>query len=158
MQNQIPEHFQEKIQRAKDNKLKELDLSNNTFIFSRDNEKSTEIPTEIWELEQLEVLNLRGNQLTEIPESITKLTNLTELNFNDNQLTEIPESTTKLTKLTKLNLSNNPLKTPPIEIAEKGIEEIREYIRQEKEEGTDYLYEAKLLILGEGGAGKTTLA
>ncbi|NJO90656.1 MAG: hypothetical protein HC831_18125, partial [Chloroflexia bacterium] len=43
-------------------------------------------------------------------------------------------------------------------IAEKGIAAIREYfeaidIGQEK-----YLFEAKLLILGEPGAGKTTLA
>ncbi|WP_293063221.1 COR domain-containing protein [Okeania sp. SIO2B3] len=35
---------------------------------------------------------------------------------------------------------------------------MREYFQQIKEEGTDYLYEAKLLIIGEGGAGKTTLA
>ncbi len=60
--------------------------------------------------------------------------------------------------MTGLNLNGNPLETPPIEIAQKGIEAIREYIRQEKEEGIDYIYEAKLLIVGEGGAGKTTLA
>ncbi|NEQ38623.1 MAG: GTPase [Okeania sp. SIO3I5] len=224
-QNQIPRRFRERIQAAKDNKLKELDLSN--YYSSRDDEKLTEIPTEVWELEQLEVLNLNRNQLTTLPESISKLTNLTRLYLRDNQLTtlpesickltnltwlilsnnqliNIPESMTKLTNLTWLTLSNNQLKTipesitkltnltqldlrhnqlktipesitkltnltqldlrynllatPPIEIANKGIKAIRRYFQQIKKEGTDYLYEAKLLILGEPGAGKTTLA
>ncbi|NEP88726.1 MAG: GTPase [Okeania sp. SIO2C2] len=246
-QNQIPRHFRERIQAAKDNKLKELDLSS---LFSKDNEKLTEIPTEVLELEQLEVLNLKFNQLTRIPESISKLTNLIELNLSGNQLKSIPKSISRLTNLTKLYLrynelktipesigkltnlkafylrdnqlmaipesigkltslkelylsnnqlmtipesigkltnleelylsnnqlkiipvsinqltnlsrlylSGNPLETPPIEIVEKGIEAIREYLRQIEEEGIDYLYEAKLLIIGEGGAGKTTLA
>jgi GTPase SAR1 family protein len=46
---------------------------------------------------------------------------------------------------------------PPIEVAIQGPKAIREYFRQ-LGTGEDYLYEAKLLILGEGGAGKTTLA
>ena len=81
--NQIPPRFRERIQAAKDQKLKKLDLSS---ISSRDDENLTEIPTEVWELEQLEVLNLSGNQLTTIPESITKLTNLTRLGLSNNQL------------------------------------------------------------------------
>ncbi len=48
--------------------------------------------------------------------------------------------------------------TPPIEIAEQGIEAIREYFAQKEKEGEALLYEAKLIIVGEGGAGKTTLA
>ncbi len=47
---------------------------------------------------------------------------------------------------------------PPQEVAEKGIKAIREYFRQVNEQGQEQLYEAKMLILGEGGAGKTTLA
>uniref|UniRef100_UPI0039A4A89B COR domain-containing protein n=1 Tax=Nostoc piscinale TaxID=224012 RepID=UPI0039A4A89B len=39
-----------------------------------------------------------------------------------------------------------------------GIEAIRDYFRQVEAVGKDYLYEAKLLIVGEDGAGKTTLA
>ena len=54
--------------------------------------------------------------------------------------------------------SKNPLKTPPLEVVNKGIKAIKEYFRQIRDEGTDYIYEAKLLIIGEGGAGKTTLA
>ncbi|NEP94258.1 leucine-rich repeat domain-containing protein, partial [Okeania sp. SIO2F5] len=147
-QNQIPQSFQERIQVAKDKKIKNLDLSNDAF--GNSDKKLTEILNKVLELELLEVLNLSSNKLTKLPDSITKLTNLTILDLSRNQLTTLPDSITKLTNLTTLYLSRNPLETPPIEIAEKGIEAIREYFRQIKEAGTDYLYEAKLLIIGEG--------
>ena len=102
-------------------------------------------------------LDLSWNQLTSLPESITKLSNLTQLDLRENKLTSLPESITKLSNLTQLDLRENPLETPPLEIAEKGIEAIRDYFNQVKQD-SDYLYEAKLLIVGEAGAGKTTLA
>ncbi len=102
-------------------------------------------------------LDLSGNELTEIPKSLTKLSNLTGLYLSGNQLTEIPESLTKLSNLTWLLLDENPLKHPPLEIANRGIKDIKQYFQQ-IQPGKDYLYEAKLLIVGEAGAGKTTLA
>ncbi len=50
------------------------------------------------------------------------------------------------------------LVTPPPEIASQGLEAIKRYWLQERETGIDYLAEAKLLIVGEPGAGKTSLA
>ena len=82
---------------------------------------------------------------------------MTKLDLSENQIKKLPESISKLSNLTKLDLWRNPLVTPPIEIAYKGIEAIRDYFEQVKQD-SDYLYEAKLLIVGEGGAGKTTLA
>jgi GTPase SAR1 family protein len=63
-----------------------------------------------------------------------------------------------LPNLETLDLMDNPIRTPPPEIAARGIGAIREYFAQLAESGEDYLFEAKLLILGEGGAGKTSLA
>ncbi|MDZ8187747.1 MAG: COR domain-containing protein [Nostoc sp. ChiSLP02] len=126
-----PQRYLEKIREAKEKQLKELDLSNSWR--TDDKEKLTEIPAEVFELEWLEVLNLSGNQLTTLPEAITRLQQLTTLDLND-----------------------NPIEKPPPEVVAKGIEAIKDYFR-ELEQGTDYLYEAKLLIVGEGGAGKTTL-
>ena len=117
----------------------------------------TSLPEFISKLTSLTHLCLVSNQLTTFPESISKLTSLTELYLSSNQLTSLPESISKLTSLTELYLEDNPLETPPIEIAVKGIEKIRDYFRQ-IEQGIDYLYEAKLIIVGAGGAGKTTLA
>ena len=55
-------------------------------------------------------------------------------------------------------LDHNLLETLPLEIAITGINAIRDYFIQLTAEGEDYLYEAKLLIVGEVGAGKTALA
>jgi internalin A len=132
-------------------------LSNLTWLNLSANQLTT-VPESISKLSNLNWLNLSGNQLTTVPESIGKLSNLNWLNLSGNQLTTVPESIGKLSNLNWLYLSDNPLESPPIEIAEQGIEAIREYFRQLQEAGTDYIYEAKLLILGEAGAGKTTLA
>ena len=152
--------------------LTDLDLSNN---------KLSRLPRSITKLTNLTWLNLKNNKLTDVPESIIKLRNLTWLDLsnnnitnlpkslaelkklrwlylNDNKLSILPEWITELENLKWLYLDNNQLTTPPPEIANRGIEEIREYFRQLRYQGKDQLYEAKLLILGEGGAGKTSLA
>ena len=56
-----------------------------------------------------------------------------------------------------MELDRNPLKHPPIEVANRGIIAIKNYFEQLVKEGIDYLYETKLLIIGEPGAGKTSL-
>jgi internalin A len=157
-------------------KLISLNLSNNKF---------TTVPESISKLQNLTALNLSKNQLTTVPESISKLQNLTKLYLNSNQLTTVPESISKLQNLKKLflyqnqlttvpesitklknletlELRGNPIKTPPLEVVldmkgETNLEGIKNYFRQLERE-KDYLYEAKLLIVGEAGAGKTTLA
>jgi hypothetical protein len=50
------------------------------------------------------------------------------------------------------------MQTPPPEVVDKGVEAVKNYWRQRNESGVDYLCEAKLLIVGEAGAGKTSLA
>ncbi|MDJ0580613.1 COR domain-containing protein [Crocosphaera sp.] len=119
--------------------------------------KITEIPAEIGQLTSLQILELLDNKLTEIPAEIGQLTSLQILYLWGNKLTEIPAEIGQLTSLQKLDLSDNPLEKPPIEVANQGIRAIRNYFRQ-IEEGKDTLFEAKLIIVGEGGVGKTTLA
>ena len=141
------------IQEAKRGKLKELNLSSSTKFL-----QLAKIPEEVFELKQITTLNLNGNQIDKIPESIGYLTNLTHLYLKYNKLENLPESIGNLSNLTNINLNANPLTVPPIEVANKGIKAIQEYFRQLREEGKNYLYEAKLLIIGEAGAGKTSLA
>lgn len=57
-----------------------------------------------------------------------------------------------------IDLHNNPIEEPPLEIARQGNAAILSYYTQLAAQGQDYLYEAKMLIVGEGEAGKTTLA
>ncbi|MHC5761248.1 COR domain-containing protein [Nostoc sp.] len=128
-----------------------------TSLNLRGNQLTT-LPEAIGRLEKLTSLNLRGNQLTTLPEAIGRLEQLTSLNLERNQLTTLPEAIGRLEQLTSLNLERNPIEKPPPEVVAQGLQAIKNYFRQLQAEGTDYLYEAKLLIVGEGGAGKTTLA
>ncbi|MEH2105657.1 COR domain-containing protein [Nostoc sp.] len=129
--------------------LTSLNLSYNQLI---------NLPEAIAGLQQLTSLDLSGNQLTNLPEKIIGLQQLTSLNLSFNELTNLPEAIAELQQLTSLYLGNNPIEKPPLEVVKNGIGAIKNYLRQLKAEGTDYLYEAKLLIVGEAGSGKTTLA
>lgn len=139
-----------------------LDLSNNTTPFSiksslvKPVSSYLKMRTAIWP--KKENKEFSDVQFTQLPESIGDLKNLKSLNVSNNQLTSLPKSIIQLENLIGLDLTGNPLITPPPEVADKGFEAIREYFRQLEEQGQDQLYEAKLLILGEAGAGKTTLS
>lgn len=139
-----------------------------------------EIPAEISLLNRLKELSLLGsynklpgtfNQLTKlshlmlcaglttIPSVVFELTNLVELDLRHTSISTIPPEILKLKNLDRLAVPDT-IQDPPPEIVRKddrvNLEAIRNYYRGIEEE-QDHLYEAKLLILGEGGAGKTTL-
>jgi len=80
----------------------------------------------------------------------------TSLDLNFNKLTALPPEICQLSRLRELYLGDNPLTSPPIEIAEQGIEAIRQYFVALEEESQP-LNEVKLLLIGDGAAGKTSL-
>ncbi len=127
--------------------LTRLDLSFNQL---------TSLPSEICQLNNLILLYLGGNQLTALPVEICQLTNLTYLYLNGNQFSSLPPEIDQLPKLKYLYLDENPLIFPPIEIANKGIEAIRQYFASLQPEDQP-LNEVKVLLVGDGAAGKTSL-
>ncbi|MGI2903405.1 leucine-rich repeat protein [Tolypothrix sp. VBCCA 56010] len=129
--------------------LRVLDLGDNQI---------TEIPEPIAKLTNLTQLDLSCNQITEIPEAFAKLTNLTQLVLSRNQITEIPEDLANLTNLTQLDLCDNQITQIPLEILNsKDAKEIFNYWRQISISETRPLHEAKLLLIGQGSVGKTSL-
>jgi small GTP-binding protein len=56
-----------------------------------------------------------------------------------------------------IHVYNCPLIHPPPEIVKQGQAAVLNYLREIEAQGEDHLYEAKVLILGDGGAGKTSL-
>ncbi|NQZ07155.1 MAG: leucine-rich repeat domain-containing protein [Algicola sp.] len=125
------------------------------------NNKLKDLPASISELKSLAFLSLSQNPLRQIPKSIFELKSLRGLWLWDvastSQITEIPADILKLKNLNLLDVEGQPIQTPPPEVVKKGIGAIRDYYLQ-LESGKDYLCEAKLIIVGEGGAGKTSLA
>ncbi|WP_017720442.1 leucine-rich repeat domain-containing protein [Kamptonema formosum] len=118
--------------------------------------KLTGLPAEIGRLTNLTGLYLSYNKLTKLPAEIGRLTSLTELYLRGNQLTELPAEIGGLTNLEYLNIDDNPLTSPPPEIVEQGTEAILTYL-QERLQDSQPQWVSKLLVVGEGGVGKTSL-
>jgi internalin A len=106
----------------------------------------------------LESITVNWNPLRRIPASILELPSLKRLYVYECQIRAIPANILTLPRLEFLDCAANPIESPPPEVADKGLDAIRDYWRQRADTGVDYLCEAKLIILGEPGAGKTSLA
>ncbi len=125
--------------------LSSLDLSDN---------KLTDISA-LEKLNKLTSLDLSDNKLANIS-ALKKLNDLTRLDLSDNKLTDI-SALKYLKNISYLNLAKNPIKEPNEDIIALGPRQIREYFESEEKERKNNLYEAKIVILGERKAGKTTL-
>ncbi|WP_440944820.1 COR domain-containing protein [Methanosarcina sp. T3] len=152
-----------------------FELKNLTQLNISGNQLSS-LPPEIFELKNLTQLNISGNQLSSLPSEIFELKNLTLLDISSNQLNFLPSDIVKLdlpikwekfnnfwersSSWEKNNLSGiyfegNPIENLPLEIAKKGREAILYYLSLEGEKKP--LNEVKVLLVGDGGAGKTSL-
>ncbi len=67
----------------------------------------------------------------------------------------MPEEVANMDNLEEIVLDGNPFDLLPPEIVSRGMVAIRNFYSELKEK--DYLYEAKLIIVGEGRVGKTCL-
>ena len=118
----------------------------------------TELPESIGQLTQLRHLDLSGNELTTLPESIGQLTQLQELGLSRNQLDSLPESLRKLRSLKRLWLRGNDKLDLPWEVVDKFRRptKILEYYFRVRIDRRP-LNEAKLILVGRGAAGKTSI-
>ena len=128
----------------------------------------TAIPDSLAQLAQLQTLTLWNNQITAIPDSVGQLAQLRTLDLSDNRIAAIPGSLAALENLAHLFLHGNPtLGIPPEVLGPRSHEvsqdkppkppkEILAYYFAQRS-GTKPLNEAKLILVGRGGVGKTSL-
>jgi small GTP-binding protein len=125
----------------------------------------TSLPPEIKELKNLIRFNISDNKLTSLLPEITELKSLVYLDVSLNLLTSLPQEILQLklkieweNRQENFNIifvKDNPFENPPVEIVKQGREAVFNYFKSESEK--EPLNEVKVLLVGEGGAGKTSL-
>ena len=134
-----------------------LAFTKNLYYLDLDGNRIAEIPKFIRGLSKLEILSLSRNQISIAPDVVGELTNLRVLLLWNNQMTLIPESFLQLSGLTQLGLAGNPGLGIPDEILARGdARRILTYYFAQRSDSKP-LNEAKVLLLGRGGVGKTSL-
>jgi Leucine-rich repeat (LRR) protein len=163
--------------------LKQLHLSNNQLTEIKGLEKFANLQqlylsnnqlTEIKWLEKLvnlKLLRLENNSISNML-PLKQLKQLKQLGLSYNRIKELPEWVTCFNVTIKyedsdkfhfypitqvFNFYGNPLETPDINTVKQGNDAIKRYFERAKKEGTISVHEAKLILVGDGGAGKTSL-
>ena len=140
----------------------------------------SEIPDAIRQLEMLEYIFLGYNRLDAFPNILLELPELKLIDLSSNRVAQIPSNVVvthgydmlwidpvALTRADAieessngkvLSVKENPLQQPPVDIVREGPAAVRTYFEQVKQAKgqTENLFEAKLLIIGDGGTGKTS--
>ena len=156
--------------------LKCLDLSGNrltdlsplhgltglTRLLLNSNQVSDLSPLHV--LTHLTQLSLYNNRVTDTSPLLT-LVNLERLDLTSNNISRLPNELANMGAKIKwgyepagkgIFLEGNPLEVPPVEIVQQGYAAVRNYFAEIKRE-TVLLLHSKVLLVGSGAVGKTTL-
>lgn len=127
----------------------------------------TSVPESIATVQHVVGLYLNSNRLRTVPEGLGRLQNLVGLYLQQNELVELPESLRLLTGLQKLVLDGNPELGLPVEYQNAAVlysardsqrtpgAILDYYFRVVR--GSRPLHEAKVILVGRGEVGKTSL-
>lgn len=134
--------------------LKFLDLSTNSIVDA----------TPLGQLKQLEKIDLAFNQIEDLTFT-SHLPRLVFLDVRSNRISRLPYSIAQLDipvmweylfQQRGVFLEGNPLEVPPLEVLRRGQDDIKSYLTS-LQGGEKQLGELKLIIIGGGRAGKTSL-
>lgn len=120
---------------------------------------------EVTDLRKLQHMFLDSNQLDKFPIAAGELTHFKVLDLRDNLITELPKGVVNPGVKIKwggdrehegIYLEGNPFELPPVAIVKQGKEAVKIYYDSLEEENRT-LKEIKILLVGDGGASKTSL-
>jgi len=124
------------------------------------------IPQQVFELRHLVRLNLALNEIADFPVEALRLPNLVELQLYGNQITNIPlevfrrgwtnNNVPESINAGQMCVGRNPIESPPREIIDRGLDAIESYFASIQSSSL-ILEEVKVLFVGDGAAGKTSL-
>ena len=97
-------------------------------------------------LSALQVLDVSGTQVTDLPPLVGLIRRGCPVKWSSTSW-----------EGDGIYVGKSPFTNPPPEIAKQGNKAVLNYFAERERGGVDHLYEAKMLILGEGRAGKTSL-
>jgi internalin A len=139
------------------------------YLYLSDNQLTT-LPPAIASLKSLHAFGLSNNQLTTLPPEIASLTGLSNLYLDGNQLASLPPALRQLKWLRSLTLHRNPrLRLSPTILGpdrnKRGFDpeklpsaaSILDFYFGRLAGSTRPLNEVKLILVGRGGAGKTSI-
>jgi len=146
------------------------DLHQLRALYVRDN-RLQRLPDTLGRLTRLQHLYVNNNDLAALPEAVGELRQLEVLNAEHNRLTTLPDGLLRLTSLHALFLDGNPALGLPPEVlgpnwrATLGDRSNPAPIRPARyilgyysnKRASHPLNEAKMILLGRGGVGKTSL-
>ncbi len=136
-----------------------------------DDNRLEHLPEGLGQLRHLETLRAANNRLKAIPPDLSRSTSLKEFDLSGNSLRSLPRQLDKIKTLKHLYLHGNPsLGLPENVLGPTATErsrdgssamttpaDILDFYRQVQGESGRALRECKLIVVGRGGAGKTSL-
>ena len=147
--------------------LQTLDLANNRIVelpdlsalplraLFLDGNPLAEVPEWVASLRTLRTLQLSATSLQSVPPELSLLPLLTFLDLRDNQLRLLPPEFGALRDDIELRLEGNPWNEPLPGLIATGTLDVLTYLRSLAE--SDEQYQAKILLVGEGNVGKSSL-
>lgn len=128
------------------------------------------IPESIFGLSHLEVLDIGENKIDFLPQKLLQLKSLKYLFATRNNILVVPPELLELNfesddepsyyrskNFLSFDLRKNPIKNVPQEIINRGYSAINNYFESIEKEAVTSINSAKLMIVGRGRVGKTSL-
>lgn len=139
-----------------------LDANNRVIRLYLNSCSINKVPAKVFDLSRLEVLflyNPSGGDVFDLNGDFERLPELRAVVLEDVELHALPLNLVQLPSLKVLSIGvATGLAHPPSEIARSGIDAIRNYFESlAKSPEVSHLFEAKMVVVGRGFVGKTTL-